>query len=318
MPVVSVSRRTDIPAFYTEWFINRIHDGYVLYPLPWSDKLKHLKLSPENVNCFVFWSKNYVNLIPYLKLLDSKGYHYYFHFTVNNYPQHIEENVINLEQSVNQFKKLVEHTSSDHVLWRYDPIITTKDFNANFHLYNFETIASQLNGLTKRCYIEFVDLYRKVEINFKKHNVAYVPYTQDQKFQLVNKMANIAKKYGITMYSCCDYSIAKENIQRATCIDAELIYKLTGKAPNIPKAPTRKECGCYQSVDIGEYGSCLHGCLYCYANDNSATAEKFSNNHDPTLAAMSEKKLRKFENLNLTEQTKIETGQLKLFDSSYE
>lgn len=318
MPVVSVSRRTDIPAFYTDWFINRLHEGYVLYPLPWSDKLKYLKLSAETVNCFVFWSKDYSKLIPYLHLLDSKGYKYYFHFTINNYPDTLEKHVVQFKEALKQFYKLVEHTSCDHVLWRYDPIITTKDFNTNYHLYNFESIASELKGHTRKCYVEFVDLYRKVEINFDRQKFPYTPYTQDQKFQLVSKMATIAKKYDIDVYACCDDSLVKENVLKASCVDAKLIEKITGNIPTIKQAPTRKECGCFQSVDIGEYGSCLHGCLYCYATDNIATAQRFYHAHNPASPALSEKKLEKFENINLTSQTKINTGQLKLFDSSYD
>ena len=313
MTILSASRRTDIPAFYTDWFINRIHEEYVLYPLPWSDKLKYLELTPDNIDIIVFWSKNYEHLIPYLKLLDNKGYDYYFHFTINNYPSSLEANVVKLDNSIEQFKKLADHKTSDNVLWRYDPIITTDKIKSNFHLYNFEKIAYELQGYTKRCYIEFVDLYKKVQRNFERKQVNYSPLSQDQKIQMVNAMANIAIKYEIEVYSCCEDTLVQNKIKKAQCIDPDLIMKLTGKTIKHELSPTRKECGCIKSIDIGEYGTCLHGCLYCYANENISTAEKFFSGYDVGSAALDSKKLLKFENQNLAKTTKKDDGQLKLF-----
>lgn len=313
MPIVSASRRTDIPAFYTDWLINRIHEEYVLYPLPWSDKLKYLELTPENVDCFVFWSKNYAKLIPYLNLLDTKGFNYLFHFTINNYPKQMEEHVISTDEAITQLKRLCNSSSPDHVHWRYDPIIPTNDYNSNFHLYNFEKIASQLEGYTKRCYFEFIDMYKKVETNFDKRKISLKPLSQDQKINLTKSMATIANKYGINLYSCCDDYLVIDNVLKARCIDAELIYKLTGKVIDVKHSPTRKECGCNKSIDIGEYGSCLHGCLYCYANDNFNNAQTFYNNHDTYSPALNKSKLTKFENQNLAKSTQIDDEQLKLF-----
>lgn len=313
MAIVSVSRRTDIPAFYTEWFINRIYEGYVLYPLPHSEKLKYLELNADNVDCFVFWSKNYEHLIPYLKMLDNRGFEYYFHFTVNNYPDYLEYNVVKGNGTIDQFKILADHKSPEHVLWRYDPIIITKDLNINYHLYNFESIAAKLEGYTKRCYLEFVDIYKKVERNFTQKEINYVSLPQDKRQYLFNSIANIAKNYGIDVYSCCNDSLISGHVNKARCIDSDLIMKLTNKQINYNFAPTRKECGCAKSIDIGEYGSCLHGCLYCYANDNMNSAQKFYDNYDVSSPALDKNKLSKFDNLNLVKNTHKDDGQLKLF-----
>jgi hypothetical protein len=202
MAIVSVSRRTDIPAFYSEWFINRIYEGYVLYPLPYSDKLKHLELTPEKVDCFVFWSKNYEHLIPYIDLLDSRGFNYYFHFTINNYPEYFEKNVIPSHEAIKQASIISKKKSPDHVLWRYDPIIITRDLSINYHLYNFESLAEKLQGYTKRCYIEFLCMYKKVERNFHTGDIHTIPLSQEHKISIASRMAKIAANYGIQLYSC--------------------------------------------------------------------------------------------------------------------
>jgi hypothetical protein len=313
MPIVSASRRTDIPAFYADWFISRIHEGYVLYPLPHSDKLKYLELTSENVECIVFWSKNYEKLITYFNILDQKGFDYYFHFTINNYSNQLEVNTISTEKAIEQVKRLADHKSPEHVLWRYDPIITTKDMNINYHLYNFETLAAKLQGLTSRCYIEFVDMYRKVERNFNNIDLSYTPLSQQQKYKLTSGLASIASNYGIEVYACCDNSLVSEVVQQAHCIDPELVVKLTGRTINYNFAPTRNDCGCVKSIDIGEYGSCLHGCLYCYACENIEASKQFYNNFEHTAAAMDKSKLKKFDNINLHKNTHKEDGQLKLF-----
>lgn len=313
MAILSASRRTDIPGFYADWFMNRIHEGFVLYPLPWSDKLKYLDLTPERVDCIVFWSKNYEKLIPYLNTLDNKGFDYYFHFTINNYPDLFEKSVIPTETAFEQVKKLTEHKSPDHLLWRYDPIIITSDLKSNFHLYNFESIAHNLQGYTKRCYIEFIDMYKKVERNFQKEEVNFIPLSQNQKQTLINGLAKIAQKYDIQVYSCCNESLVNESVLQARCIDPDLIMKLTGKTINYNLAPTRKECGCAKSIDIGEYGTCLHGCLYCYANEKISEAQNFYSNFDVNSPALDKTKMTKFENQNLSRISKTDDGQLKLF-----
>lgn len=313
MTIISVSRRTDIPAFYMEWFLNRLEEGYLLYPLPYSNKLKHLSLDPQEIDCIIFWSKNYSSLIPHLSTLDENGYHYYFHFTINNYPDVIEEHVLPVADAIDQVKLLAEHTSTDHVLWRYDPIITTKDFTATYHLYTFEKIASQLQGYIKRCYIEFLDVYKKVETNFDKRGIKYLPITQDQKRTLAIKMASIAEKYDIKLYSCCDYSILTDTVHKARCVDPDLIRKITKRELVLKSGPTRKECGCAKSIDIGEYGSCLHGCLYCYANVNHQEALKFDQKTDPKAPSLDSAKLKLSENADILEKPPDNTAQLKLF-----
>jgi hypothetical protein len=313
MAIVSASRRTDIPAFYSEWFISRIHEGYVLYPLPHSDKLKYLELTPENIDCIVFWSKNYERLMQYLDMLDNRGYEYYFHFTVNNYPEYLEQNIIKVSEAIDQFKRLAEHKSPDHVLWRYDPIITTKDLNINFHLYNFENIAYKLKDYTRRCYIEFLDIYRKVERNFDRKQIHSLPLSQGQKETLVKGLASIAAQYNMDVFACCDDTLVSETVKKAHCIDYELIEKLTGKKINFNFAPTRNDCGCAKSIDIGEYGSCLHGCLYCYACETISEAQNFYQTHKASSPALDPLKLNKFDNQNLFKHTRNDDGQLKLF-----
>ncbi len=199
--------------------------------------------------------------------------------------------MISTSAAVDQLKSLADHKSPEHVQWRYDPIITTRDMNPAFHLYNFEKLAQMLEGYTKRCYVEFLDLYRKVERNFSKQGVTYIPLTQAQKQDLVNGMAAIAASYGIQVYACCDTTLVSEAVQQAHCIDPALVIHLTGRQINYKFAPTRNDCGCAKSIDIGEYGTCLHGCLYCYACDSQAQSRKFYDAFDDTTPSLDAAKL---------------------------
>lgn len=308
MTILSVSRRTDIPAFYSDWFINRIKEEYVLYPLPKSQKLKHLDLTPKTIDCIVFWSKNYEHLINHLNFLDSKGFQYLFHFTINNYPENLEFNVIKFHEAVEQFHSLSKHTSPEHVLWRYDPIIITSNLTTNFHLYNFENIASKIQGLTKKCYIEFVDIYKKVDKNFKKHNINPITLSQQQKLNLLESLAKVAFKYDIQVYACCDHSLTSDHVKKASCIDPILIEKIIGKPISYKYSPTRPDCGCAKSIDIGEFGTCLHGCLYCYAASDQNSTSDFKDNFNNNSPAFNQNK-----HLQNSNPPPPQEDQLKLF-----
>ncbi len=278
--ILSVSRRTDIPAFYSDWFFNRLKDGFVYVRNPMNiHQVSRIALSPDVIDCIVFWSKN---PRPMLHRLDElKDYMYYFQYTINSYGQGLETGVPRKEDIINTFKALSETIGPKRVIWRYDPILLTETLDKNYHLRYFEEIAKRLEGYTDTCVISFVDLYKKAQRNLQGKNVRE-PSTVEM-LEMAAKLFVIAKGYGMNVQTCAE-EIALESvgIKHGKCIDNALIEDLLGMKLVVSKDPNqRKECGCVQSIDIGEYNTCAHGCKYCYANFREEMVARNKMAHDP-------------------------------------
>jgi hypothetical protein len=280
--VVSVSRRTDIPAFYTEWFMNRIRAGYARYRNPFGGQLYDVSLKPEDVMAFVFWSRNYRPLLSYLPYLEQHGYGGYFHLTLTDFGKPLEPYALSTQEVIHIFKSLVDRYSPKHILWRFDPIILSNKTSVTYITAKFESLARQLSGYTERCYTSFVDYYRKVEDNLQVLSAQgfrfYDPETEE-KVALTRQLVEIGKMYHIQLYACCEEVLLQvSEVKQAHCVDPLLIYELfPHKFQQLKPMPTRKGCGCFASRDIGAYDTCLHGCLYCYANISHQKA--FANYH---------------------------------------
>lgn len=286
MNIISVSRRTDVPAFYSTWFMNRVREGRVRYANPFGGQQYEVSLLPEDVHAFVFWSKDYRPMLRYLLELESRGYDFYFHFTITGLPAVFEEHVTPVKEAIRTFKLLSERYGQKRVLWRFDPIIISNITGADYYKAGFAEIAAQLKGTTERCYFSFVCLYEKVRRNLSKlESTKHVICTDPDrifKVSLANELAEIAGEYGITLYSCCGDYLVSNKIKKAQCIDGELLYSLFPHKPRQARVnPTRKECGCVVSRDIGAYDTCPHGCIYCYANINKEAAYKYYSTHNP-------------------------------------
>jgi len=286
--IISVSRRTDIPAFYGDWFMGRHKEGFAGVVHPFGGQKYIVSLKSEDVTCFVFWSKNFTPFLDNLKVIERLGYKFYFNYTVTGLPGVFETNV-QKEAAIETLKKLSKMYSPKHINWRFDPIIISNICDRKFWLKAFEYLASQFAGLVERCYFSFVTEYNKVRRNFeelqKTKGVAVTDCSSDFKIELANELAEIAHRYGIEMFSCCGDYLVGEKIRKAHCIDGSIIESLfypTGFQYN--EKPTRKECGCTESIDIGAYDSCPHGCVYCYANSNKPTSYQAFKNHDKNSA----------------------------------
>lgn len=281
--IVSASRRTDIPAYYGRWFKWRIKDAVAGYLNPFNRKPYLVSLKPEDVLCFVFWSKNFIPFTDTLQMVHAMGYNLYLHYTINNYPGIFEQNVPFHTETISNLITLTKLCKPIHISWRYDPIIISDLTGFDYHIKNFKALAAALSGFVSRCYISYVCLYGKVQKSFKnlmqKTGVTIIEPEQKQKIELANVLADIADTYGIQLYSCCNDFLVNERIKKSSCIDGILINDLyyPGQILNLKKRPTRNECGCIENVDIGIYDSCLHGCQYCYASNNytNFTGNKF-------------------------------------------
>lgn len=271
--ILSVSRRTDIPAFYSEWFFNRIKAGFVLVKNPFNTKqISKIKLSPKVVDCIVFWTKNPKKMIK--RLDEIKEYNYYFQFTLNSYDKTLEKNVPQKKYLINTFIELSQKIGKDKIIWRYDPIVLTDKFTKEYHYKWFEYLAKRLRTYTNRCVISFLDLYKKTEHNLKETNI--LPLNKDDMFDLANKFSKIACKYNLIVETCSEeIELSRFNINHGKCVDDKLISNIIGEKLSVDKDPTQREvCGCVKSIDIGTYNTCNHNCLYCYANFNKEIVEK--------------------------------------------
>lgn len=278
--ILSVSRRTDIPAFYADWFFNRIQEGFVYVRNPMNrHQISKINLSPNLIDCIVFWSKNPKPMLDRLKLIDK--YMYYFQFTINPYNTEFELTVPKKNSVIETFKQLSDKIGPKRVIWRYDPILLTDSIDINYHLKYFEEIAKRLHTYTNTCVISFIDLYKKVQRNMVNTTVRE-PRVDEMNF-LAMGIVKIANNYGITVQSCAEkIELDQFGIKHGKCIDDILIEDLLGLKIIVSKDKNqRPECNCVQSIDIGEYNTCSHNCVYCYANFNKGLVFKNKMRHNP-------------------------------------
>ena len=277
--IISVSRRTDIPAFYGNWFINRIKDGYAGYLNPFNKKIRYVSLKREDVVAFVFWSKNYIPFYDDLRILKEQGYNFYYNYTINNFSKKIEPNVPDIDLLLENIKKISATCSPKTINWRYDPIIISDKSDFEFHLKNFNFLAQSLSGYVERCYMSFVHFYKKVRLNLLKSSQDDSIKVYDPSFELkvnlANELADIAERNNIKLLSRCSDYLINGKIKKGSCVDLDLINELfqVNYSQETKVKPMRKECGCSYSIDIGSYNTCIHGCLYCYANINKENAK---------------------------------------------
>ena len=263
--ILSVSRRTDIPNYYAQWFINRVKEGFVYVKNPMNEhQVSKIPINPEIVDCIVFWTKNPEGMMQYLDEL--KEYMYYFQFTLTGYGRDIERNVPDKKKvMIPRFQELSRKIGKERVIWRYDPIFFNEKYTEEYHLMAFEQIAEKLCGYTSKCVISFVDMYQKNK-SFLNQN-GFLQKSDDQLRSFAAKLNEIAKKYGMKVASCSErIDLKSVGIEHNCCIDKETIEKLIGYSITGKKDKNQRlECGCIESVEIGRYNTCKNGCKYCYA-----------------------------------------------------
>jgi DNA repair photolyase len=263
--IISASRRTDIPSFYSEWFLNRIKEKFVYVRNPMNiHQISKISLKPDVVDCIVFWTKNPKPMLDKLELL--KEYFYYFQFTLNPYEREIEPNLPFKDEIINTFKNLSDKIGPEKIIWRYDPILLNNKYSITYHIDNFEKLAGILKGYTEKIIFSFIDFYKRITENIRMINANKI--TIDEKNIVAEKFSQIARENNLSIDTCAeDIDFSKYGIAPARCIDDRLIAKITGYDLITEKDKSQRSvCGCVKSIDIGEYSSCSSGCIYCYAN----------------------------------------------------
>lgn len=270
--------RTDIPAFYSEWFINRIKAGYVLVRNPYRpEKITRFELDPEVVDCIAFCTKNPAPMLPRMDAIKDFGQ--YWFVTITPYGREIEPNVPDKEKVMEDFIRLSQIAGVDSVGWRYDPIFIYGRYTLEYHISAFEQMAKKLSGYTKVCVISFIDLYEKVKRNFPQVR-SVSPY---QRAEIGKAFAEIGRRYGITVKACAEgEDLAKYGVDCSGCMTKETFEKAIGYRLHIPKKKSpRAECSCVLGTDIGAYDTCGHLCRYCYANSDRRNVMRNLSAHDP-------------------------------------
>jgi hypothetical protein len=269
--IISASRRTDLPAFQADWFMERLRAGYVEANNPFNNTLYHVSLKSEEVHSFVFWSKDYRPLLPHLDELDRRDYRLSFHFTITGLPRKFEPRVPETEIALETLAALSRRYSPNHINWRFDPIAFSDELQEEYTLKRFARLASLLRGKVQRCNISFIGFYAKVEKRLRQMGCFDPP--PERKQALTAQLAKIAADNDMQLLSCYN-SETLPGVKKGHCIDGRLLKQLSPDRPlSLRMSPTRPTCGCNANRDIGAYGVFRHGCVYCYANPGRGRAD---------------------------------------------
>lgn len=279
--IISASRRTDIPSYYSEWLFNRLEEGFVCVRNPMNiHQISKISLSPDVVDGIVFWTKNPTPMLERIHEIDK--YTYYFQFTLNSYGKDVEKNVPSKNDViVPTFQKLSSIIGKERVVWRYDPIFLNEHYTIEYHKKYFQKLCSSLSRYTEKCTVSFVDLYKTTARNTKLLNIRIPSY--NEVIELMSYFSSVAKNEGIYIDTCAEeYDLSSLGIAHAHCIDKQRLEKLGNYRLNIDKDKNQRSvCGCIESIDIGMYNTCENGCMYCYANYNPNVASKNHSCHNP-------------------------------------
>ena len=276
--IINTGQRTDIPAFYADWFVNRLKAGFVLVRNPYNPRsVTRYRLSPEVVDLIGFCTKNPAPMLPHMDLLRLYGQFWYV--TITPYGKEIEPGVPDKREVLDSFRRLSDTVGPDRMGWRYDPVFISGEYPAERHIRAFEYMAQTLSGYTRTAVISFVDLYEKTKRNFPEVR----PVTAEQRLLLGKAFVEIAGQYGMTVRPCGEGDeLARFGADCSGCMTVAMYEQALGRRLKVPKtAQARKECACYLGGDIGAYNTCGHLCRYCYANYDAATVRKNLAAHDP-------------------------------------
>lgn len=267
MQIISASRRTDIPAFYSEEFLKLLKKGSFIWKNPFNkNQIKEISLQSKDILGIVFWSKHPQKIEPLLHYLQEQNIPYYFQYTLNNYPSYLEPSLPPLKERIDNFRRLALKTQAQNIIWRYDPIIISNKTSGNFHLEQIDFLAEQLKNSFRHLSVSFIHYYRKTKYKLKNlktnqkiefYDALDLKYaTQLSKF--IEKLLQVGKKHNIDIVSC---AIPKEQgLKPGKCVDASFFGAQIKTDKN-----QRANCNCDKSIDVGSYNTCKWGCLYCYA-----------------------------------------------------
>ena len=304
--VISASRSTDIPTFYSDWFIKRWEAGYLKWTNPFNGK--PLYVSFANTRVVVFWTKNARPMFKYLDYLDKNIPNYYFQFSLNDYDKEgYEAKVPSVESRIKTFKELSQRLGKKRVVWRFDPLILTNEIDIKELLRRVKRIGDELHTYTEKLVFSFVDIaiYKKVQSNLKNEQVPYIEWTPELMDEFAKGISEINKEWGLQLGTCSEkIDLDKYGIVHNKCVDDDLMIDIFShdkelmdflgvdikpadlfsdgeiiKTKKLKDKGQREDCGCIIAKDIGAYNTCPHECNYCYANASKELAKKNYQNY---------------------------------------
>lgn len=308
--ILNTGSRTDIPAYYSKWFYNRIREGFVLVRNPYyPSQVTRYRLSPEVIDILVFCTKNPEPMMAEMDLLSP--FTCFWFVTVTPYGKDIEPYVPPKEKVLETMKRLSKRLGADRLSWRYDPVLITKKYSVDYHIREFENMANALAGYTGQCVVSFLDLYEKTKRNFPEARAV----TQGEQEQLVEAFSKAAAKNQMQVHLCCEMeSLVRDHVDAKGCMSKEVLEQAAGFRLHVPKQRyARQGCSCLLGADIGVYNTCGHGCLYCYANYDRRTVAENRKAHDVNSPFL----IGGFKDDDIikdAEQKSWKNGQMSIFD----
>jgi hypothetical protein len=283
--IISASYKTDIPAFYGPWFMARLRAGFCRAVNAYNSKLQTVSLTKETVNGIVFWTKNVGPMMKYFPEVKEMGFPFFVQHTITGYPRHLETSVADATRAVGYVTELAKQFGKRSVVWRYDPILITDLTPADWHIANFSGLAARLSGLTDEVVVSFATFYKKTQRNLEKsareNGFTWIEPTRDQKKEMLTRYVEIAASYGMQLTVCAQPENMVPGAKEAHCIDAQRLADLSGYPIKAKFHGNRPGCACAEARDIGEYDTCPHGCVYCYAVQDRNLARIRHRKHDP-------------------------------------
>jgi hypothetical protein len=288
--IVSASCRTDIPAFYSEWFCERLMAGFCVVRNPYSGKPYRVELRPSQVDGFVFWTRNFGPLLSRLDELQAFGRPFVVQYTVTGYPREIEAAVIEPLRAIAQIGELADRVHLACPVWRYDPILFTTLTPAEYHLENFRDLAGRLKGSVNEVVVSFAQMYAKTRRNLDaaaaRSHFEWQDPPAETKVELLTQLARIAREAGMQLSVCTQPEFVGDGMIEARCVDARRLEQIGGFRIAAAAKGTRPGCACHEARDIGDYDTCPHGCVYCYAVRHRRIALSNYKSHDPAAPSL--------------------------------
>ena len=308
--ILNTGNRTDIPAFYSEWLMNRIREGFVLSRNPYyPEQVYRYRIDPEVVDIIAFCTKNPAPMLPHLSELDS--FRQFWFVTITPYGKEIEPAVPDKKDVMDAFRVLSDHVGPRCVHWRYDPIFLSDTYTIDSHIRSFEEICAYLSGYTHHIVISFIDLYEKTKKNFPEAREV----SAEDRLVIGKAFSEIAAKYGMRINTCLEGTdMAQFGIDVSGCMTKRVLEEAIGEELIVPAgtSPAREGCHCLLGADIGAYNTCKHFCKYCYANYDHKTVLQNAAEHDPKSPFLIGHG-RPGDEIREAKQVKYTTGQLLLF-----
>ena len=278
--IINTGMRTDIPAFYSEWFINRIQEGFVLVRNPYNpSQVTRYSLSPRVVDLIAFCTKDPAPMLPYMDHL--KPYGQYWFVTITPYGTDIEPHVPDKQKVMESFRRLSDTVGVDSIGWRYDPILVDDKHSVDWHIAAFQQMAESLSGYTKTCVISFIDIYKKVDQNFPEAREV----SQKDRLTIGKAFIDIVRKYDMMIRPCAEGNeLAAYGADCLGCMTVKTFETALHESLAVPKRAKNQrngECACLLGTDIGAYDTCGHLCRYCYANAHPELVKANRKRHDP-------------------------------------